>query len=76
MRRPTGCESTPDDSVLCTHLAAPEAARRAATPLVPGIALAGPTATAKPAACRGRQAGGNAQATAAPTPDKNYSNFI
>ncbi len=35
MPRVTGCESTPDDSVLCTDAAAPEAARRAGARLIP-----------------------------------------
>ena len=72
MRRATGCESTPDDSLLCTHAAVPEATRRAGAPLVPVIALPGPAATAEPVARRGHQAGGKAQAkaqaTAPPTP--------
>ncbi len=57
MPRVTGCESTPDDSVLCTHAAAPEAARRAGARLgiTPVIALPGLAATAEPAARRGRQ---------------------
>ncbi len=56
MPRVTGCESTPDDSVLGTPAAAPEAARRAGARLVPVIALPGLAATAEPAARRGRQA--------------------
>ncbi len=82
MPRVTGCESTPDESVLCTHAAAAEAARRAGARLgiTPVITLPGLAATAEPAARRGRQAGGKAQAkaqaTGPPTPGKIYSKFI